>query len=480
MSKEKSLDLIFQLSKKNITNDHEIRRIRSLKLYEFLKLKKRFKQKSGFKITRQNAKMKEINSDYIAFVLNDIDVDNVCLEKMYAYALKNNADIVYSDSCIENMPHLKTDVSIDILLQGIEEFDVLLIHKNVYEMISNIFALTESEVITSNDYMLCAYLITNRIDHLAEILYQTVPITKREPIFAQYYKNANLKMNNGKVSIIIPTKDKIELLDQCIQSILDKTTYLNYEIIIINNRSIEQESLLYFEKIQCENIKVINADIEFNWSKLNNIGIQNSDADVFVFLNNDTKIIEKHWLDNMVSNCARADVGIVGGLLLYEDDTIQHAGVVVGLIDFADHLYKGENIHDESTIFYHPCIKRNVLAVTGACMGISRSTIDKIGFFNEDFIICGSDVEICLRAYKQGLNNVYDPKIKLYHLESKSRDSYIPPIDFELSKKFYEPYRSKGDPFYHPMLDNKSCVPIMKEKYNEKIYKKNIEKIKNH
>jgi len=470
MFKEKSLDLIFQLSKKNIANYHEIRRISRLKLYEFLRLRKYIKQKDGFEIIRHNSKAKEINSDYIALIFNDINVDKENLEKMYSYALKNNADIVYCDSYIEDIPHLKTAISIDVLLQGIEEFDVLLIHKNIYETIIRIYSLTDSEVMTSNDYMLCAYLITNRIYHLAEILYETVAIKKTVPIFSEYYKNANLKMNNGKVSIIIPTKDKVELLDQCIQSILDKTTYQNYEIIIINNRSIEQESLLYFEKIQCENIKVLNADIEFNWSKLNNIGIRNSDADVFVFLNNDTKIIERNWLDYMTSDCARADVGVVGGLLLYEDDTIQHAGVVVGLIDFADHLYKGENINYGSDIFYRPCIKRNVLAVTGACMGISRSTINKIGFFNEDFIICGSDVEICLRAYKQGLNNVYDPKIKLYHLESKSRDSYIPPVDFELSKKFYEPYRSKGDPFFHPMLDKKSCVPIMKEKYNEKIY----------
>ena len=179
-----------------------------------------------------------------------------------------------------------------------------------------------------------------------------------------------------------------------------------------------------------------------------------------MFLNNDTKIISPDWLERLAENALREDIGVVGALLLYEDDTIQHAGVVVGMNHWADHVFKGHRPEHFGHGFVSPMLNRDVTAVTGACMAISKKVIEKIGPFNEEFIICGSDVEICLRAIDKGLRVLYDAYVRLYHLESKSRDSYIPPVDFELSDRFYQKYREQGDPNYNKNLDINSTTPI--------------------
>ena len=142
-------------------------------------------------------------------------------------------------------------------------------------------------------------------------------------------------MRKTEVSIIIPMKDKWELSDQCIRSILTKSSYTNYEIIVLDNRSEEVRTKKWFEQIQQldSRVKVIEADMEFNWSKLNNYGVSKATGDVFVFLNNDTLIISEDWMERLAENALRKDIGVVGGLLLYPDDTIQHAGVVVGMVD---------------------------------------------------------------------------------------------------------------------------------------------------
>jgi len=266
------------------------------------------------------------------------------------------------------------------------------------------------------------------------------------------------------VSIIIPMKDKAELTKQCVESILEKTTYSNYEIIILDNRSEEEKTFAWFKAVSQKDhrVRVIMADFEFNWSKLNNFGIQNAGGDVYVLLNNDTLVLSEDWLNRLCENALRPEIGVVGPLLLYEDGRIQHAGVVVGLVNFADHIYKDTEVVHCETPYVSPVVARNVLALTGACMALSKATVDQIGPFNEDFIICGSDVEMCIRAFEHGLSNLYIPQARLYHLESKSRDSYIPAVDFELSAHHYKPYMKNVDPYFNPNLDITSVVPKIK------------------
>lgn len=243
-----------------------------------------------------------------------------------------------------------------------------------------------------------------------------------------------------------------------------KTDYPDYEILIINNNSVEKETFEWFEKQKLRSsVRIVNANYEFNWSKLNNHGVREASGEIFVFLNNDTLVISEDWLQRLAEKALREDVGTVGGLLLYQDNTIQHAGVVIGLGGWADHIFKGMNPNHFGSPYISPMVTRNVIASTGACLAISKKTLEKIGLFNEDFIICGSDVEISLRSIEHGLVNIYDPHVKLYHLESKSRSSYIPPIDFELSKFFYGPYLEKGDPYFNRNLSLNNLAPKLSQ-----------------
>lgn len=268
------------------------------------------------------------------------------------------------------------------------------------------------------------------------------------------------------VSIIIPTRDGLDLLSACIDSIVKKTTDCVYEIIIVDNGSREKKTFDYFESIKksFDNIKIISADIDFNWSMLNNIGVQHAKYDVFVFLNNDIEVIEPKWLYWLSGYANLPDVGTVGALLLYPDDTIQHAGVVVGMHGWADHIFKAIEPKHLGTPFTSPALTRNVLANTGACMAISRQKYNLVGGFDEDFIVCGSDVEICLRFEANNLKNLYCPHAMLYHFESKTRDpSKVPEGDFIQSSIKYEPFRTlRCDPYFNVNLDINSNVPNIK------------------
>ena len=265
-----------------------------------------------------------------------------------------------------------------------------------------------------------------------------------------------------KISIVIPTKDKIELLARCIDTILINTTHANFEILIIDNNSVEMETEVYLNKIPSMDarVKTIKCPIPFNWSKLNNIGANQTDGNVLVFLNNDIEIITPDWLQLLCGVAILEDVGLVGPMLLYADGSIQHAGVVVGMGGWADHIYKGVLPIHRTGPFVSPAISRDVLSVTGACTVIERIKFEALGGYDEAFIICGSDVELGLRAHNKGLRNIYRADARLYHYESKTRGAEVPDNDFKESAVKYEPWRTmKRDPFFHPLLDITSSYP---------------------
>lgn len=262
--------------------------------------------------------------------------------------------------------------------------------------------------------------------------------------------------NSLRYSIIIPTKDKPDLLSTCINSIIEKSSCQNFEIIILDNNSTEIDTIQYFEHIQKSDsrVRVISAFFEFNWSKLNNLGASNASGDVLIFLNNDTSVISPNWLEQLGGYASLPDAGVVGALLLFADGSIQHSGVVVGMGGWADHVYHAQPaVHNGAGPFVSPVLTRNVLAVTGACMAMTRSKFDTLGGFDESFIICGSDVEICVRAAKQGFNNIMCADACLYHFESKTRSPHVPENDFEQSILKYAPYRTELiDPYFSPNL----------------------------
>lgn len=268
-----------------------------------------------------------------------------------------------------------------------------------------------------------------------------------------------------RAAIIIPTRDRVDLLGPCLDSIFALTDYDHYEVIVVDNNSVEAATQKYFAEARRAhpNLRVLPAPVPFNWSHLNNLGAADIDADVLVFLNNDTVVISRDWLQRLAENTLRPDVGVCGPLLLYEDGTIQHAGVVIGLGGWADHVYKGEPPQHRQDLFVSPMLRRDVLAVTGACMAITAAKFRALGGFDEEFIICGSDVDLCLRAHHAGLRNVYLPEARLYHYESKTRDPRaIPEIDFVRSAASYGGFRTAGDPLYNSNLDPMRCTPSLR------------------
>lgn len=265
------------------------------------------------------------------------------------------------------------------------------------------------------------------------------------------------------VSIIIPTRDKIDLLQPCIDSILAISTWSAFEIIVIDNGSTDPETIEYLKRAPAQDsrIRVIQANVPFNWSHINNIGANAAKGDVLIFLNNDTEIISSNWIESLSGYALLPDVGLVGALLLFEDGSIQHTGVVVGMGGWADHVYRLQApVHSGGGPFVSPVLTRNVLAVTGACMAIARTKFDMLGRFDEDFIVCGSDVELCLRAHNKGFYNVVCTEARLTHLESKTRSSHVPENDFAQSILKYSPYRiEKVDPFFNPNLSLNTTRP---------------------
>lgn len=264
-------------------------------------------------------------------------------------------------------------------------------------------------------------------------------------------------------SIVIPTLDKPDLLKACIDSIHQLTQNSQYEIVVLDNGSREQATKAYFLQLAGDpRVRVIEAHIPFNWSRLNNIGRQHARGQVLVFLNNDTLVISPDWLQRLMEYALLPDVALVGPMLLYPDDTIQHAGVVVGMGGWADHVFKGQGVKHYPSPFVSCVLPRNVLANTGACLAISSSHFDRLGGFDEAFEICGSDVELGIRAHQQGYSNVYLPSVSLYHLESKTRSAHVPDVDFQQSAIKYAPFRTAGDPFYNVNLNihNSSPTPL--------------------
>lgn len=291
---------------------------------------------------------------------------------------------------------------------------------------------------------------------------QQFDVVEREDLFT-YRIRFNLP-EEVLISIIIPTRDGLDLLRPCIESILHRSGWQRFEILIIDNGSTDPATLAYLAAVgnQDNRIKVVRANIPFNWSKLNNIGVQEARGQVFIFLNNDTLVISEDWLEQLAGYALLPDVGVVGALLLFADGTIQHSGVVVGMGGWADHPYRGVLPVHLASPFISPVLTRNVLAVTGACLAISREKFEKLGRYDESFIICGSDVELGLRAHREGLYNVLCAEARLYHLESKSRTSFIPPGDFAQSEQKYEPYRTRCcDPFYNPNLSLQERIPAV-------------------
>jgi len=252
------------------------------------------------------------------------------------------------------------------------------------------------------------------------------------------------------VSIIIPTRDRWPLLQQCLRSIEEKTTYAPYEVIVLDNDSREPDTIRGLLGLAGK-IRVYPFPGAFNFSAINNFGVAQARGDYLLFLNNDTQVVEPGWLAAMLEHAQRPDVGAVGARLHYPDGRIQHAGVVLGIGGAADHAFRG--VPGEAFSYFGlASVVRNVSAVTAACMAMSRRVFEDIGGFDERFRVALNDVDLCLRLRRRGYEIVYAPRAHLIHHESGTRGRMHPPADEALMWKVWGEAIRAGDPYYNENL----------------------------
>lgn len=260
------------------------------------------------------------------------------------------------------------------------------------------------------------------------------------------------------VSIIIPNKDHIDDLDKCVQSIYAASTYRNFEFVVVENNSTDPDTFAYYERMQREhpNFHVITWTEGFNYSAINNFGVKSAKGDYLLFLNNDTELITPEGISELLGCCMRPDVGIAGAKLYFGDDTIQHAGVVVGLSGFAGHVFTGEP-KESYGFMMRARINCNYSAVTGACMMVDRKAFQQVGGFSEDFVVALNDIDFCLKVRRLGLLVVFNAFSEWHHYESKSRGYEDTREKLARFRDEIRRFQSKwpeilaqGDPYYNP------------------------------
>lgn len=262
------------------------------------------------------------------------------------------------------------------------------------------------------------------------------------------------------VSIVVPTKDKLELLRPCIESLIERTVYRNFEILIVDNASTEARALEFLDAVeQHPQVRVLRYHERYNFSSINNFAASRAKGAFLCLLNNDTEVIEPDWLTEMMRYAVRADVGAVGAKLLYEDGSIQHAGVIVGIGEAAGHAHRFLP-GDQAGYFRQPHISQFVSAVTAACLVVDKQKFETVGGFDEEGLeIAFNDVDLCLKLQAAGWRNVYVPHAVLMHHESKSRGKDLSPSNVDRYMRELQVLQRRwntktyDDPLHNPNLD---------------------------
>ena len=295
-------------------------------------------------------------------------------------------------------------------------------------------------------------------DRLTKLGYKNFEIESTRA-FATIFRIKYELTSRPLVSIIIPNKDHVDDLSRCVESIINLSTYDNYEIVIVENNSETAEIRTYYEEISRHpRVQVVEYKGDFNYSKINNFGVQYAKGEYLLLLNNDTEVITPDWMEELLMYAMRKDVGVVGAKLYYPDKTIQHAGIVIGL---GAHRTAGHTHYriPEANVGYmgRLCYAQDVTAVTGACMMVSKALYEELGGLDESFTVALNDVDFCLRVREKGLLNIFTPFAELYHYESKSRGSDKKDERALRYQQESDRFRvkwadalAKGDPYYNP------------------------------
>lgn len=408
-----------------------------------------------------NAGIAASTGEFIAFLDHDDFLEPDALF-CYVDALNKDKtiDVFYSDEDKTDeyaahyfYPHFKSDFNIDLLHANNYMCHFLAVRKSLVDTVGGLNEKFDGA--QDYDFVLRLTENTKKIYHCPRILYhwrcsnQSTAANQGNKMYAihagkaalnAHYKRIgwNARAQEGAVdgwyqtkftlkeeplvSILIPNKDHTDDLDVCLNSFFERADYQNYEFIIIENNSVLPETFAYYEKIEKEhdNVKVVYWEAGFNYSAINNFGFKFAKGDYIMLLNNDVELITPDIFQSMLGFCMRPEVGIVGAKLLYNDHTVQHAGVLVGAGGLADHVFKG--IHEDDPGYMGRAISsQDVSAVTAACLLVKRSVYEEVGGLEDEFQVAFNDVDFCLKVRKAGYLIVYDADVKLFHYESKSR-----------------------------------------------------------
>ncbi|MEO0818717.1 MAG: glycosyltransferase [Pseudomonadota bacterium] len=334
--------------------------------------------------------------------------------------------------------------------QGIHHIPKILYHWRVTEGSTAMAQGEKSYAWEAGQRALTDHLARNRIDAQVEPI-ETVPF---------YRTRYAITDPAPKVSLIIPTRDKVELLRVAVDSIFEKTQYDNFEVVIVDNGSEEAETHAYFNVLKAGSrpVRILDWDAPFNFSAINNFAVENCDADIVGLVNNDVEVIAGDWLREMVSWAQQSRIGCVGAKLYYPDNSIQHAGVIAGIGGVAGHSHK---YYERGSHGYFSRLKvaQNVTAVTAACLLVRRDVYREVGGLDEkDLRVAFNDVDFCFKVLNAGYTNIWTPWAELYHHESKTRGAENTP---EKRKRFEAEVRQMQarwpqlidkDPYYNPNL----------------------------
>ena len=445
-----------------------------------------------------NAAFAMASGDFVGLLdHDDLLAPNALYEIAAALEKEPDIDVLYTDedkvrgdSLEHFQPHLKPDFNLDLLRSNNYICHFFVAKRTLVEQVGGFLAAFDGA--QDHDFIFRCVEQAEHIHHIPEILYHwrthqsstaDNPDSKRYAFEAgRRAVEANLERCGLKgqvshtkdygfyrvtypvqgrpfVSIIIPNKDAKEDLEKCVNSILTKSTYENYEILIVENNSAGSEIFAYYKQLsQNPKIRLLRWKHPFNYSAINNYAASKAKGEYFLFLNNDTEVITPGWIEELLGFCQRKDTGIVGAKLYYGNNTIQHAGTVIGIGGIAGHMFvdmdreRSGYMHKASTI-------QDLSAVTAACMMVKRKVFEQVHGFEEELAVAFNDVDFCLRVRELGYLVVYNPYVELYHYESKSRgteDSKEKVRRFQSEIEFmrcrWGVLLKKGDPYYNKNL----------------------------
>jgi len=402
-----------------------------------------------------------------------------------ALALQDDADVVYSDEDriddrgVPSDPWFKPDWSPETFLTRDYIGRIVVLRRGVLEAAGGVRDVFESAL--WYEALLRVTERTDRVVHVPQVLCHRhernlvapkdlalaveVALRRRGESAALHVERCGVDVRftvtgDERVCVIVPTRDRVDLLEPCIASVFERTSYTNFELIVVDNGSREAatlELLAEWERREPERFRVRRDPTPFNYSRINNEAARATSAPFIVLLNNDTRVIAPEWMEAMLGQARRPAIGAVGAMLLYPDGTVQHGGVVLGILGLAGHAHR---YLPSATEGYHGALEldTNYLAVTGACLMTNRRTYLDAGGLDESLAVSYNDVDFCLKLHDAGYRNVFVPRAKLFHYESKSRGGDDTPA--KVARAMEEvgtirrrwPTLSVRDPYYNPNL----------------------------